>query len=98
MKVNFNNLRKKTCFAYDRLADKLNNAIKEYEKEYSEKGTLMIDCDEIQKEMDDLKQFIGSIAMCYNENDPDMKDVFEEIYPGREVMVDFNPDDDEERS
>ena len=95
MEVNFNNLRKKTCYAYDRLANKLNNAIKEYEKEYSEKGTLMIDCDEIQREMDELKQLIGSMAMCYNENDPDMKDVFEEIYPDEKTMVDFNPDADE---
>ena len=63
MEVNFNNLRKKARYAYGRLANKLNNAIKEYEKEYSEKGTLMIDCDEIQSEMDDLKELIGCIAM-----------------------------------
>jgi len=94
MEVNFNNLRKKTCFAYDRLANKLNSAIKEYEKEYSENGSLLIDCNEIQSEMDELKQLIGSIAMCYNPNDPDMKDVFEEIYPEDKSMVDFNPDND----
>lgn len=95
MEVNFNNLRKKTCYAYDRLAKKLNYSIKEYEKEYSEKGKLLIDCDEIQSEMEELKQLIGSIAMCYNKDDPDMKDVFEEIYPGENNMVDFNPEDDE---
>ena len=95
MEVNFNNLRKKACYAYDRLANKLNNAIKEYEKEYSENGRLMIDCDDIQSEMDDLKQLIGTLAMCYNDDDPDLKDVFEEIYPGDKNMVDFNPDDDE---
>ena len=95
MEVNFNNLRKKTCFAYDRLARKLNNAISDYEKEYSEKGFLLVDCDSIQSEMDELKQFIGSIAMCYNENDPDMKDVFEEIYPDDKSMIDFNPEKDE---
>lgn len=94
MKVNFNNLRKRACFAYDRLAIKLNDAIKEYESEYSEGGKLIIDCDEIQREMDELKQLIGGIAMCYNEDDPDMKDVFEEIYPDDKVMVDFNPDSD----
>ena len=65
MEVNFNNLRKKTCYAYDRLANKLNNAIKEYEKEYSEKGTLMIDCDEIQREMDDLKQLLKVLNLDY---------------------------------
>ena len=95
MEVNFNNLRKKTCYAYDRLANKLNIAINEYENEYSEKGSLLIECDEIQREMDDLKQLIGSIAMCFNNDDPDMKDVFEEIYPDDKMMVDFNPDADE---
>jgi len=92
MEVNFNNLRKRTCFAYDRLATKLNNAIKDYEKEYCDKGILIIDCNEIQHEMDELQQLIGSIAMCYNENEPDMKDVFEEIYPNENHMVDFNPE------
>jgi hypothetical protein len=92
MEVNFNNLRKKACYAYDRLAKKLNYAIGDYEKRYSEKGTLMIECDDIQEEMDDLKNLIGAIAMCYNENYPDMKDVFEEIYPDDKNMVNFNPD------
>ena len=95
MKVNFNNLRKKACFAYDRLANKLNNAINEYESEYSESDKLIIDCDEIQGEMDELKQLIGSIAMCYKEDDSDMMDVFEEIYTDDKMMVDFNPDSDE---
>ncbi len=93
MEVNFNNLRKKACYAYDRLAKKLNIAIAEYEKEYSEKGKLMIDCDEIQLEMDELKSLIGSIALCYHQNDPDFKDVFSEIYPDEEIMIDFNPED-----
>lgn len=77
------------------MASKLNIAIKEYEKDYSEKGTLVIDCNEIQREMDDLKGLIGSIAMCYDENYPDMKDIFEEIYSDDKTMVDFNPKDDE---
>jgi hypothetical protein len=81
--------------AYDSLANTLNNAIREYEKEYSEKRMLKISCDEIQLEMDNLKQLIGSIAMCYNEDDPNMKDVFEELYLDDKVMVDFNPDNEE---
>ena len=91
MEVNFNNLRKKTCFAYDRLASKLNAAIKHYEKSHNDKNYLTVHVDDIQEEMDDLKQLIGSIAMCYNPDDPDAIDVFEEIYPGEKTMKDFNP-------
>ncbi len=94
MEVNFNNLRKKTCFAYDRLAKLLNSAIDSYEKEYGNRDSLIIDVDQIEQEMEQLKQLIGSIAMCYNEYDPDMKDVFSEIYPGEKVMIDFNPERD----
>ena len=88
MEVNFNNLRKKTCVAFDRLTRKLNSAINE--NEYVE-----IEAVQIQAQMDELKQLIGSIAMCYNPNDPEMKDVFDELYPGDKSMLDFNPDADE---
>ena len=88
MEVNFNNLRKKTCIAFDRLTRKLNSSI-------NDNGDVEIPAEQIQAQMDELKQFIGSIAMCYNPNDPEMKDVFEEIYPGDKSMLDFNPDADE---
>jgi len=51
MEVNLNNLRKKTCYAYDRLARKLNNSIEE--------NMVTIDCYDIQSEMGSLKQLIG---------------------------------------
>lgn len=92
MEVNFNNLRNKTCLAYDRLTKKLNNAIAEYEKTYSEKGRLLIDCDEIQEEMDELKSLIGTIAMCYEENNAEMEDVFNKLYGDDKSMLDFNPE------
>ena len=87
MEVNFNNLRTKTCIAYDRLARKLNSSI-------NEDGCVEVPAEEIQDQMDDLKQLIGSIAMCYNKDDPDMIDVFEEIYKGDKSMIDFNPDEE----
>jgi hypothetical protein len=92
MEVNFNNLRKQTCLAYDSLTKKLNNAITQYEKGYSEKRSIFIDCDEIQEEMDELKSLIGSIAMCYEENNADMEDVFEKLYTDGNSMLDFNPE------
>lgn len=85
MKVDFNNLRKKACFAYDRLAKKLNKAI-------GADGEIIIDPEDIQEEMDDLRQLIASIASCYFEGSDEVKDVYEEAYAGDESMVDFNPE------
>lgn len=94
MNVNFNNLRKKSCIVYDNLVEKLNDAIKKYETEYSEKGILLINCNDIQSEMDELRILIGSIAMTYSENNTDIKDVFGELYPDDNTMAQFNPDSD----
>jgi hypothetical protein len=88
MEVNFDNLRAKACRTYDRLANKLNNALAEYEKEYLEKGVLEIHAYEIAEEMEQLKMLIGTIAMCSNGSD--IHDVFEKIYPDDKCMVDFN--------
>ena len=101
MEVNFNNLRKQACFAYDRLANKLNNCILS-EYEYGDKksngksisGNMLVDVEDIQEAMEGLRRLIGSIAMCYNEDDPDMKDVFEEIYPDDKNMIYFNSENE----
>lgn len=84
MEVNFNNLRKQACKTYDRLVAKMNRDI-------NTDGVLELEVHNIQKEMDELGQLIGSIALCYQPNDPDIKDVFEELYPGDSSMADFNP-------
>lgn len=84
MNVDFDSLRKKACFTYDRLAKKLNNSIDEFDN-------LTIDCEVIKKDMDNLKQLIGTIAMCKSK-EAGFKDVFEEIYPGDKAMIDFSPD------
>lgn len=83
MEVNFNNLRKKACRAHDRLVQKLNNAV-------DDDNMLHINCDDIQSDMAELKQLIGSIAMCYLEGNPEVADVFSEVYPEDEAMADFN--------
>jgi len=81
-KINFNDLRKKTCIAYDNLAIKLNDA--------TEDGTVTIDAYDISKEMTELRDLIMLIAMSYSEKDNEIKDVFSEIYPGEKNMVFFN--------
>jgi len=87
MKVNFNNLRKKTCYAYDSLARKLNDALN---SPPYEDGEMVVYTEDIQEEMDELRQLIMSIAMVYKEGDEDFKDVSEDI----EVAW-FNKDEDE---
>lgn len=76
MKVNFNNLRKQAVYSYDRLVDKLNNSISE--DDWGRK-VVQIDPENIQEDLDDLRSLILSIAIVYEEGNPDFKDISEEI-------------------
>lgn len=86
MKVDFNNLRRLTLFSYEGLVKKLN------EKIYPN-GVIEMDARDIQEEMDNLRQFIGSIAMTYEPDDENFKNVFEEQYPSPKRMSEFNPNE-----
>lgn len=106
MTVNFNNLRKQAIYAYDRLTQKLNDAIIKNDEQYAEpndesyqniKGYVLINAEEIQKDMDSLRQMIGSIAMTYIEGDNEFKDVFQELFPEEhEGLKHFNEENDED--
>ena len=87
MEVNFNNLRRQACIAYDKLTSKLNS-----KTDY--KGEIILNTEYIQKEMDELRMMIGTIAMCYEEGDPDKADVYTELY-GDGAMESFNPNAEE---
>jgi hypothetical protein len=91
MTINFNNVRRQACFAYDRLCRELNSS-KEYE------GYMLVDPNRIQKDMDSLRTMIGAIAMTHEEDNKDFQDVFEEEYPEPKSMesFDFKPEEDEE--
>jgi len=107
MQVNFNNLRKQAVYACDSLTEKLNRAIIKTNDEFAKpngydwsvnlKGYVLIDAEDIQKQMDTLRQMIGSIAMTYEPNDEDFKDVYEEIFPENEDkrMACFNEEEEE---
>jgi hypothetical protein len=107
MTVNFNNVRKQAIYAYDRLTQKLNDAIIKNDEQYAEpndfdrsvnlKGFVLIDAEDIQKDMESLRQMIGTIAMSYEEGDEEFKDVYSEIFPEekKEVMKCFNEEEDE---
>ena len=103
MEVNFNNLRKQALFAYDSLAEKLNCSFLEdnewgtskTEKREMISGNMLIDSDDIQKDMDNLRMLIGSIASVYEPDDENFKDIYSEVYTDDKRMVSFNPDADE---
>lgn len=100
MKVNFNNLRKQAIYSYDSLVEKLNAAIIKEDISgtwvdgfgWVNKGSVIIDAEDLQKNLDDLRSLIGSIAMVYEEGNEDFKDVYSEVFPEdkEERMQSFN--------
>ena len=113
MEVDFNNLRRKALHAYDSLVRKLNARITSQDTtvvltdEQAEKTTyknwpvLVVEMEDIQEELDDLRDYIGGIAMVYQKDDPKFANVFEEVYPKGKQMAPFNQeleeiDDDNE--
>lgn len=88
MKVNFNNLRKKACYAYDSLARKLNESIDKDSDSYED---IQISSEDIQEEMDELRYLIMSIAMVYEEGNEDFKDILEDV----EDITWFNQEDED---
>jgi len=98
MNVNFNNLRKQALNSYDSLAKKLNESkLKQrtFVPDEDKSGNILLDANDIQKDMDNLRMLIGSIAMVYEPGDENFKDVFEEVYPNDEdSMVCFNSENE----
>lgn len=104
MKVNFNGVRKSAMFAYDRLTAKLNASIitesqmaraNGCEWDINIKGYVLIDADDIQKDMESLRSMIGAIAMTYEPDNEDFQDVYEQEYPEDKSMLYFNPEADD---
>lgn len=89
MKIDFNNVRRQACFAYDNLVKELNES-DPYE------GYILVDPERIQKSLNDLRMTIDAIAMSYEEGDPDIKDVYSEIYPEGKKLAVFEFESDEE--
>jgi hypothetical protein len=106
MTVNFNNLRKQAVYAYESLCEKLNDAILtetqyatrndvKHGQEIDIKGNILIDAEDIQKDMDNLRSMIGSIAMTYEEGDDNFQDVYQQIFPDEnQSMKSFNDEDE----
>ena len=104
MTIDFNNVRKQAVFSYDNLCQKLNHARRKSGGDWIDNygtlntGDIVIDPDDIQKEMDNLRMLIGTIAMTYETDDEKFADVYSEIFPENEdtCMQSFNPDAEDE--
>ncbi len=107
MNVDFNNVRKQAVYSLDRLTTKLNaSKLKEsqwakpndvhHNQEIDISGYLLIDAETIQDDMDNLRMLIGTIASCFMKDDPEVIDVYKEIYPegSGKSMVCFNDEDE----
>ncbi len=93
MNIDFNNVRKQAVYAYEDLVEKLNGAIIKNDKQWALpngiyhgqdvnlKGYVLIDAEDLQSTVDELRSLIGSIAMTYKPKDKSFKNMFEEIYP-----------------
>ena len=89
MKVDFNNLRKQTAFALDKVIRKLNEGIlpeTEYVAHQKEdgrykdwSGDVLIDKEELQSAIDELRQNVGILCCCYEEGNPDYISVYDEV-------------------
>jgi hypothetical protein len=94
MNVNFNNLRKQACYSHDRLVQTLNaNIYKGDEYIHMPNGNyrnladcVIVDAEDIKKELDELRQLIATIASCYEPDD----EKFAMVYPEDKPMVVFN--------
>lgn len=75
MDINFNNLRKQTCWTYDKLARRLNANIN---SDWSEKE-VRVNVSEIQDIMDELRGLIMTSAWTCDPNNPDFKMVGDEV-------------------
>jgi hypothetical protein len=85
MQVDFNNLRKQTAFAYDRLVRTLNGNI--VDKDWS--PSVSVEVDDIREDLDDLRRLIVSLCCVYMPDQEDFRSVIDEVQP---IAV-FNEED-----
>ena len=98
MNVDFNNVRRQAMIQFEELTKRLNAAIIKDEQAHADTkdnsfiridGYVLIDADEIQKQMDDLRMLIGIIAGTSDKDNPYFIDIYKEQHPN-DRMVRFN--------
>lgn len=80
MEVDFNNLRKQLAFSFDKVTKKLNEGILP-EKAYNgnKYGNILVDTEDLQKSMEELRSCIVSLLCCYEEGNPDCANVYDDV-------------------
>jgi len=98
MNVDFNNLRKQIAYSLDNVIKTLNhNTFTDHSIEVnghyinSEKA-VVFEPDDIQKDIDELRQNVGILLCCYEPDNPSYKDVSEEVTQNGGIAW-FNEDD-----
>ena len=96
MKVDFNNLRKQSVYSLNRLIKTLNNSIYEVNGYIETKNdsitcdkAIVLDPEELSDKIEELSTYIGLIAACFEEGNPNYQDVYSDILGG---IVEFNSD------
>ena len=89
MKVDFNNLRAQAAYALDNLTKELNAGILKHNevvfeedkngKEVTKRGNVLVDSDDIQKHMEELRSLVMGIASVYEPDDDEFKDMSNHI-------------------
>lgn len=99
-------VRKRALIRFNELTEKLNESIIQNDDNYAKpngfnhevnlKGFVVLDSEDIQEYMDDLRMLIGTCAMTFEEENKDFADVFSQVHPdGDEGMTCFNPEIDQ---
>jgi len=91
MNVNYNNVRKQSVLAHDKLVKKLNESIVK-DNQYADidgehcsiKGFVLIDAKDIQEQMDTLRKMIGIMAATSIDGEDSFKDIYAEMFPNEE--------------
>lgn len=85
MQIDFNNVRRQACIAYDKLCKKLNSNT-------DKDGILELDVSDIQESMDELRYALVCVASSFLPGDEDIKNVYAELYPEGKQLEVFNPE------
>ncbi|MFZ1704418.1 MAG: hypothetical protein WAT79_08720 [Saprospiraceae bacterium] len=106
MNIDFNNVRKQAIYRHDELVKKLNDAIIKEDQwakpndaswDININGYVLIDSENLNKVLNDLRMIVGTIAMTYEENSLEFSNVYEEVFPeGSDKRMEiFNKDKEE---
>jgi hypothetical protein len=102
MTVNINNLRKQAAYSLDSVIHILNDGIMpETAYQYHDvdgeercfEGDILVSKDNLNKHINSLRMFVSAILCIYEENNPDFKDLSEEV-----EIIEFNPLKEEKNS